>query len=47
MLTEMAKMSQDDGMVMQIHPDPTETILRVFRRFGADKDLIFRAELIT
>lgn len=38
MLTEMAQMSLDDGMVMQLHPgslrnyDPT-----IFSRFGADK----------
>ena len=38
MLTEMAKMSCDDGLVMQIHPVPnrnhSETI---FNKFGLDK----------
>jgi len=38
MLTEMAKMSQDDGMVMQIHPGSYRNHSSgVFRRFGADK----------
>ncbi|WP_171181721.1 glucuronate isomerase [Ruegeria sp. HKCCD8929] len=38
MLTEMAKMSQDDGMVMQIHPGSYRNhSSEVFRRFGADK----------
>lgn len=47
MLTEMARMSVDDGMVMQLHPgslrnyDPT-----IFDRFGADKgaDIPVRTE---
>lgn len=38
MLTEMAKMSQDDGMVMQIHPGSHRNhSSEVFRRFGSDK----------
>ncbi len=38
MLTEMAKMSQDDGMVMQIHPGSYRNhSSEVFSRFGADK----------
>ena len=49
MLTEMARMSVDDGLVMQIHPgsfrnhDP-----RVFRRFGRDKgaDIPMRTDYV-
>ncbi|MGK2927740.1 MAG: glucuronate isomerase [Lysobacterales bacterium] len=38
MLTEMAKMSLDDGLVMQIHPGSFRNHNeRVFRRFGRDK----------
>jgi len=38
MLTEMARMSQDDGMVMQIHPGVHRSHNpRVFERFGRDK----------
>ena len=38
MLTEMAKMSRDDGMVMQIHPGSYRNhSSEVFKRFGADK----------
>lgn len=38
MLTEMAKMSQDDGMVMQIHPGSFRNhSSEIFMRFGADK----------
>ncbi len=38
MLTEMAKMSVDDGLVMQIHPGSARNHNRfVFERFGRDK----------
>ncbi|MEM8814386.1 MAG: glucuronate isomerase [Pseudomonadota bacterium] len=38
MLTEMARMSLDDGMVMQIHPGARRNHNRqVFERFGRDK----------
>ena len=38
MLTEMAKMSLDDGLVMQIHPGSFRNHnARVFRNFGRDK----------
>ena len=38
MLTEMARMSIDDGMVMQIHPGARRNHNRqVFQRFGRDK----------
>lgn len=38
MLTEMAKMSLDDGMVMQIHPGSRRNHASdIFARFGADK----------
>ncbi len=38
MLTEMARMSLDDGLVMQIHPGACRNHNRVvFERFGADK----------
>jgi len=38
MLTEMARMSLDDGMVMQIHPGSVRNHNRaVFARFGRDK----------
>ncbi|MCL4138672.1 UNVERIFIED_CONTAM: hypothetical protein GTU68_005953 [Idotea baltica] len=38
MLTEMAKMSLDDGLVMQIHPGSTRNHSHtIFDRFGADK----------
>ena len=38
MLTEMAKMSVDDGLVMQIHPGSFRNHnASVFRRFGRDK----------
>jgi glucuronate isomerase len=38
MLTEMAKMSLDDGLVMQIHPGSSRNHnAGVFRRFGRDK----------
>jgi glucuronate isomerase len=38
MLTEMARMSQDDGLVMQIHPGSWRNHNpQVFRRFGRDK----------
>jgi glucuronate isomerase len=38
MLTEMARMSLDDGMVMQIHPGSVRNHNRaVFDRFGRDK----------
>jgi glucuronate isomerase len=38
MLTEMAKMSLEDGMVMQIHPGSWRNHSpQVFRRFGRDK----------
>jgi glucuronate isomerase len=38
MLTEMARMSLDDGMVMQIHPGSCRNHNRlVFERFGRDK----------
>ena len=38
MLTEMARMSLDDGLVMQIHPGSFRNHNpRVFRDFGRDK----------
>ena len=38
MLTEMARMSMDDGLVMQIHPGAWRNHNKeVFRRFGKDK----------
>jgi glucuronate isomerase len=38
MLTEMARMSRDDGLVMQIHPGSWRNHSRVlFERFGRDK----------
>jgi glucuronate isomerase len=38
MLTEMAAMSQDDGLVMQIHPGSCRNHnAKVFERFGRDK----------
>ena len=38
MLTEMARMSVEDGMVMQIHPGSVRNHnLRIFERFGRDK----------
>jgi glucuronate isomerase len=38
MLTEMARMSLDDGLVLQIHPGSrATTIAGVLRRFGRDK----------
>ena len=38
MLTEMARMSLDDGLVMQIHPGSSRNHnARVFERFGRDK----------
>lgn len=38
MLTEMAKMSLDDGLVMQIHPGSFRNHnLRLFERYGRDK----------
>ena len=37
MLTEMAKMSQEDGMVMQIHPGSFRNhSLEIYKRLGAD-----------
>ncbi|QTD55861.1 glucuronate isomerase [Parasphingorhabdus cellanae] len=49
MLTEMAKMSLDDGLVMQIHPGSFRNHNRpLFRRFGRDKgaDIPMRAEYV-
>ena len=38
MLTEMARMSQDDGLVLQIHPGSRRNhSARVFAEFGRDK----------
>lgn len=38
MLMEMARMSQDDGLVMQIHPGSFRNHnQKIFQRFGADK----------
>jgi len=49
MLTEMAKMSVDDGMVMQIHPGSCRNHNRtVFRQFGRDKgfDIPMRTDYV-
>ena len=49
MLTEMAAMSQDDGLVMQIHPGSFRNHnARVFERFGRDKgaDIPMRTEYV-
>jgi glucuronate isomerase len=49
MLTEMAAMSLDDGLVMQIHPGATRNHnAKVFARFGRDKgaDLPSRTEYV-
>lgn len=50
MLTEMAKMSLDDGMVMQIHPGSFRNHApHIFARFGADKgfDIPRRTDYVT
>ena len=45
MLTEMAKMSVDDGMVMQIHPGAFRNHNRaLFESHGRDKGPTFRSE---
>ena len=42
MLTEMAKMSCEDGLVMQIHPGSRRNHSnKIFNQFGPDKGLIF------
>ncbi len=49
MLTEMAKMSIDDGLVMQIHPGSLRNHNRgVFERFGRDKgaDIPMRTDYV-
>jgi hypothetical protein len=49
MLTEMAKMSLDDGLVMQIHPGSFRNHNPlVFRKFGRDKgaDMPTRTEYV-
>ncbi|HUD29938.1 MAG TPA: glucuronate isomerase [Novosphingobium sp.] len=49
MLTEMAAMSVEDGLVMQIHPGSFRNHnARLFERFGRDKgaDIPFRAEFV-
>ena len=49
MLTEMAAMSQDDGLVMQIHPGSFRNHNRdVFARFGRDKgaDIPMRTDYV-
>ncbi len=49
MLTEMARMSLDDGLVMQIHPGAFRNHNRpVFERFGRDKgcDIPIRTEYV-
>lgn len=50
MLTEMAKMSQEDGMVMKIHPGSHRNhSLEVSRRFGVDKrfDIPLRTDYVS
>lgn len=50
MLTEMAKMSLDDGLVMQIHPGSRRNhSAEVFDRYGADKgfDIPGRTDYVT
>ncbi|RWI04816.1 MAG: glucuronate isomerase, partial [Mesorhizobium sp.] len=50
MLTEMAKMSRDDGLVLQIHPGSWRNHSpAVFRRFGRDKgfDIPIRTDYVT
>ncbi|MEI9404823.1 glucuronate isomerase [Mesorhizobium argentiipisi] len=50
MLTEMAKMSRDDGLVMQIHPGSWRNHSPfVFQKFGRDKgfDIPTRADYVT
>ncbi|MDG4898067.1 glucuronate isomerase [Mesorhizobium sp. WSM4976] len=50
MLTEMAKMSRDDGLVMQIHPGSWRNHSpAVFQKFGRDKgfDIPTRADYVT
>ena len=38
MLTEMAGMSVDDGLTMQLHPGPSATTTRqIYQKFGRDK----------
>lgn len=49
MLTEMAKMSVDDGLVMQIHPGSFRNHSRsIFERFGRDKgfDIPMRTDYV-
>ena len=49
MLTEMAAMSQDDGLVMQIHPGSFRNHnAKVFERFGRDKgaDIPMRTDYV-
>jgi glucuronate isomerase len=49
MLTEMARMSVDDGLVMQIHPGSFRNHNpQVFRRFGRDKgaDIPMRTDYV-
>ncbi|TIO42032.1 MAG: glucuronate isomerase, partial [Mesorhizobium sp.] len=50
MLTEMAKMSRDDGLVMQIHPGSWRNHSpAVFQKFGRDKgfDILTRTDYVT
>ena len=50
MLTEMAKMSQEDGMVMQIHPGSFRNhCLDIYKRFGPDMgfDIPRRTDYVT
>ncbi|SFS42667.1 glucuronate isomerase [Sulfitobacter marinus] len=50
MLTEMARMSLDDGLVMQIHPGATRNhSASIFDRFGRDKgyDIPTRTDYVT
>lgn len=50
MLTEMARMSLDDGLVMQIHPGSSRNHnAQVFARFGRDKgaDIPARTDYVT
>ncbi len=49
MLTEMARMSLDDGLIMQIHPGSSRNHnLAVFERFGRDKgaDIPMRTDYV-
>jgi glucuronate isomerase len=50
MLTEMAKMSRDDGLVLQIHPGSWRTHSpAIFQRYGRDKgfDIPTRTDYVT